>query len=508
MDQFAPRVAKNREATNLMANPARRANRVASAEISPSGGAVTSRARRGRRGGGDDDSHLGWSVEGGGPRTSAAAAPSLLRRPEGRVPAVQIESEAGPPKPSPSPMEASDELRSFEATGIYRLDGCGTGVAFVDPVRLINASYQRFRVASSAYYSRSFGPSLQGGGPDTELAGERRKRKRNRKPKPRELNAMERIAEARHQEARPLLLRAHESLCNAKDLLGCLPKIINNEEHTLDVESGSEKNFVELGSSWRAPFYEITLCFPERLGLCNEEGSFHVQRTSVPLFNRIVNVEASDDVEGEFQNRCYILPRENCFLMKCNPNNGYNFIVIDPPWENGCVRQKDAYPTLPNRYLLYLPMQELAHPDGALLVLWITNREKLRMFVEKELFPYWGVKNSTVFYWLKVKPDGSLIGDLDLFHHRPYECLLLGYINVNTEAKPRTNFRVLEGSQVIMSVPGANSRKPPLQKELKTASRLTRRLPLLPYSVTHSFPTGYSRQPGTDKQWALTGIRP
>ncbi|KAL6648633.1 hypothetical protein ACP70R_012857 [Stipagrostis hirtigluma subsp. patula] len=368
-------------------------------------------------------------------------------------------------------MEASDELRSFEATGIYRLDGCGTGVAFVDPVRLINASYQRFRVASSAYYSRRFGPSLQGGGPEIELAGERRKRKRNRKSKPRELNAMERIAEARHQEARPLLLRAHESLRNAKGLLGYLPKMIDSEEHTLDVESGSEKNFVELGSSWRAPFYEITLCFRKCLGLCNEEGSFHVQRTSVPLFNRIVKVEASDDVEGEFQNRCYILPRESCFLMTDfrnvrdlipgNPNNGYNLIVIDPPWENGCVRQKDVYPTLPNRYLLYLPVQELAHPDGALLVLWITNREKLRMFVEKELFPYWGVKNSTAFYWLKVKPDGSLIGDLDLFHHRPYECLLLGYINVNTEAKPRTNFKVLEGSQVIMSVP----------EELKTASR-------------------------------------
>lgn len=28
---------------------------------------------------------------------------------------------------------------------------------------------------------------------------------------------------------------------------------------------------------------------------------------------------------------------------------------------------------------------------------------------------------------LQVKPDGSLISDLDLFHHRPYEYLLLGY---------------------------------------------------------------------------------
>lgn len=27
----------------------------------------------------------------------------------------------------------------------------------------------------------------------------------------------------------------------------------------------------------------------------------------------------------------------------------------------------------------------------------------------------------------QVKADGALIGELDLFHHRPYECLLLGY---------------------------------------------------------------------------------
>jgi len=89
-------------------------------------------------------------------------------------------------------------------------------------------------------------------------------------------------------------------------------------------------------------------------------------------------------------------------LIPGSSNQRYNLIVVDPPWENGCVRQKEEYPTLPNRHLLYLPVQELAHPAGALLVLWITNREKLRMFVEKELLPSWGVKDPTVFYWLKV----------------------------------------------------------------------------------------------------------
>lgn len=97
-------------------------------------------------------------------------------------------------------MEASDELRSLEATGIYRL--AGSRAAFLDPVRLLDESYRRFRLVPSAYYSRSFGPSRQGGeaqGEGTAPSPDRKKRKRKRQPKPRELNAVERVAEARHQ---------------------------------------------------------------------------------------------------------------------------------------------------------------------------------------------------------------------------------------------------------------------------------------------------------------------
>ncbi|KAK8446572.1 hypothetical protein SEVIR_9G507800v4 [Setaria viridis] len=214
-------------------------------------------------------------------------------------------------------MEICDELRSFEATGVYRLDGTGTstGATFLDPVRLLNGSYQRFRVVPSAYYSRSFEPPRQLGDPETEQPEKRKKRKRNQKPKPKELNAMERIAEARHQEARTLLLSAHESLIKDKYLLEHLSKMIEGKEHTLDVGSGPENNFIELGTSWRAPFYEITICFRKPLVLGNGEGSFHAQRTSFPLFNSIISVEAIDEAEGEFQNKRYILPRGSCFLM-------------------------------------------------------------------------------------------------------------------------------------------------------------------------------------------------
>lgn len=60
------------------------------------------------------------------------------------------------------------------------------------------------------------------------------------------------------------------------------------------------------------------------------------------------------------------------------------------------------YKTLPNRYFLSLPIKQLCHTDGALVGLWVTNREKLRSFVEKELFPAWGVAHVATFFWLKV----------------------------------------------------------------------------------------------------------
>ncbi|KAF0914248.1 hypothetical protein E2562_027812 [Oryza meyeriana var. granulata] len=369
-------------------------------------------------------------------------------------------------------ISESDELRAFEATGIYRL--AESGAAFLDPVRILNESYRRFRLVPSAYYSRSFGPSRQGGEAETERTEKASPERKKRKRKPRELNEVERIAEARHKEARPLILSAHESLLKAKDLLESLPRMMKEDVRMLDVECNLEKNFVELGSSWRAPFCEMTLCFQKSSGENSEEGIFY--RTSTPLFNSMISVEENDDAEGEFQDRRYILPRQSCFLMTDlkhvrglipdNYNQGYNLIVVDPPWENGYVRQKVVYPTLPNRHFLYLPVQELAHSAGALLVLWITNREKLWKFVEEELFPSWGVKDHTVFYWLKVKPDGSLIGDLDLLHHKPYECLLVGYINLNKEAERESKFKFLEERRVIMSVPGAHSRKPPLQSDL------------------------------------------
>ena len=49
--------------------------------------------------------------------------------------------------------------------------------------------------------------------------------------------------------------------------------------------------------------------------------------------------------------------------------------------------------------------------DG-LLALWVTNRERLRRFVEAELLPAWGLAPAAQWLWLKVTARGALVTPL------------------------------------------------------------------------------------------------
>ncbi|XP_048331017.2 methyltransferase-like protein 2 [Ziziphus jujuba] len=368
----------------------------------------------------------------------------------------------------------SNKLSTFMESGIYRFDD--TNAVFIDPVRVLNRSYNRFKVSPSAYYSRFFEESKQ----TAKESSNSRKRKRKEKKKSHPLNERERAADQRHQELRPLLVKAHESLLRATDLL----EVMSNLRGGLDSSPSKcgglssprvQQSFVELGRVWQAPLYEITLKFHTTIKQ-NEDGGSPIkenfEQRVFPVFDNLVVNETGDEVEAEFLNSQYILPPDSGFYMSdlgqihnlipAESDCGFNLIVVDPPWENGSARQKSRYPTLPNRYFLSLPIKQLSHNKGALVALWVTNREKLRGFVEEELFPAWGVRYMATFYWLKVKANGSMVGDLDLFHHRPYECILLGqcYGEKNSEDLPR--FKTLKNNQIIISVPGDYSRKPPL----------------------------------------------
>ncbi|XP_035544434.1 methyltransferase-like protein 2 isoform X2 [Juglans regia] len=370
-----------------------------------------------------------------------------------------------------------DGLSTFLNSGIYQFEN--SNAVFIDPVRVMNRSYTHFQVSPSAYYPRFF-ESKALAQESRVSSSSSRKRKRKEK-KPHSLNDREKAAEQRHQEARPFLLKAHKCLLRATALLELMSNMRSDSESLQecgDLVSPSvpQQSFVELGQDWHAPFYEIILDFHQYEKLNVDKGSMIMQYSEQkvhPLFNNLVLNETGDDVEAEFLSSRFVIPRKSCFLMSdleqihslipAESCCGFNLIVVDPPWENGSARQKSRYPTLPNRYFLSLPIKQLTHADGALVALWVTNREKLRGFVEKELFPAWGVTHVATFYWLKVKADGSLINDLDLFHHRPYECLLLGHCHREAmDSECLSKFKPVQHNQIIISIPGAYSRKPPI----------------------------------------------
>ncbi|CAL1410994.1 unnamed protein product [Linum trigynum] len=350
--------------------------------------------------------------------------------------------------------ETSDQLAAFFQSGIYRFSNCAVAVVFMDPVRILNRSYSRFRVSPSTYYSRFFSSNLAAdfAHRETEFSSSSKKRKRKEKKLPL-LNEREQAADQRHQLARPLLLKAHECLIGASELLGILRSLSCDSssmaERRKPAVVETESSFVELGKVWQAPLYEIALKFPRSCRSNENEGNIVDQccdQGLVPVFNNLVVNETGDEVEAEFLSRKYVIPRESCFYMSdlgkiqnlipADSGSGFNLILIDPPWENASAHQKLMYPTLPNRYFLRLPIKKLVHSDGALLGLWVTNRERLRKFVLEGLFPSWGVTYAASLFWLKVKADGSLTSDLDLFHHRPYECLLLAYCNTKEWEEP------------------------------------------------------------------------
>ena len=84
-----------------------------------------------------------------------------------------------------------------------------------------------------------------------------------------------------------------------------------------------------------------------------------------------------------------------------------------------------------------LPVPSLLAP-GALVGIWVTNKQKYLRFTKTELFPHWSVELMAEWYWVKVTRKGELVTDLDSPHKKPYEPLLLGRFTPNKDS-PRTS---------------------------------------------------------------------
>ena len=104
-----------------------------------------------------------------------------------------------------------------------------------------------------------------------------------------------------------------------------------------------------------------------------------------------------------------------------------------------------------------LPVKELA-AAGALVAVWVTNKESFHNFVKKTLFGRWGVSYVATWYWLKVTAEGTPVLPLTSTHRKPYEPVILGRFPPVSQALPQ--------EKLLLSVPLSHSRKPPLNRLL------------------------------------------
>lgn len=148
---------------------------------------------------------------------------------------------------------------------------------------------------------------------------------------------------------------------------------------------------------------------------------------TVNLYDQLISNDKNSEREATAFNTNVLIPAQSAFLMSdikflspllVSYKNTFHCIVIDPPWENRSVKRTSSassYQMLPNKTLLKLPINQLSSPGGCLVALWVTNREKLRRFVEDELLSAWGLRHVATWHWLKIADNGRPVTPLVRF---------------------------------------------------------------------------------------------
>ncbi|KAI3843653.1 hypothetical protein MKW98_013589, partial [Papaver atlanticum] len=179
----------------------------------------------------------------------------------------------------------------------------------MDHVRVLKASeYTQFRVSPSVYYNQFFEYEDK---EKTRVSTTSKKRKRKER-KPYTLNERERSADQRHQ---PLLLKAHEVLFGAKDLLHCISNLKSNGGDDDGCCSNGIRELSCIEDGENNPLLSLedyAMIFVPCVGYSGS--SLGVSRL-VPAFNNLVMNESCDDVEAEILNNRCVLPRNKCFYM-------------------------------------------------------------------------------------------------------------------------------------------------------------------------------------------------
>ncbi|VDH93915.1 Hypothetical predicted protein [Mytilus galloprovincialis] len=298
-------------------------------------------------------------------------------------------------------------------------------VNFEDSI-VTDFSYKKdmFEINSQFIMDSQFESKIRVQERDEDTFANRKKRKRKRKS---DLNEGEIKAKTYHDKIIEVILRAYNSFLDSSlemKLFRDLGKSLDNNVTARKIATNSGP-----GDKLRE------LCYTDINDLDIETVTLKQQGVYDNLCNKLVRNCSNSPIKVKINDDFYLLPAECSFIMGDTVNlkyfstilgrNEFDFILLDPPWENKSVKRKKQYWTLNNEELFKIPVPELSAP-GCVIGVWVTNKMKHKDFVIQELFPFWNVDFITTWYWIKVTKTGSTVLDIMSEHKKPYEILILG----------------------------------------------------------------------------------
>lgn len=146
----------------------------------------------------------------------------------------------------------------------------------------------------------------------------------------------------------------------------------------------------------------------------------------------------------------------------------FDFILLDPPWDNSSVKRTGNYNTIRNSQDPMLALQDVLGKHlapGGLVACWITNKEHARDCA-LAAFDSWGVDLVEEWAWLKTTVDGLPVIDVEGLWRKPYEILCFGrqveFLDEHKDPTTASQRHVVR--RLIIAVPDLHSRKPCLKE--------------------------------------------
>lgn len=299
------------------------------------------------------------------------------------------------------------------------------------------------------------------------------------------LNQGERLLRRHHDAIRERLVSVHAELLE----LGRHGEVfVSTPNHKSAKHKGSGAS-EESDPPSNSIFYSLDLC-----SVCELHKLVpHTPGTSVfylheaacktnDVFGRLVTNSSGETVTLDVMGARFSIPKGSSFLLSdaarleplvehctTSPTNCYDVVVLDPPWWNRSVKRSRKYSYLTMKEVSQLPLPSIL-VDGALVVMWATNKRTLVEGIKESLFKEWCVQFVAEWQWLKVTTSGEMVIDLDSLHRKPYETLVVG-IHKKCPSMPECSrgeaggdasgllFNVLQ-QLVVCSVPTVHSQKP------------------------------------------------